>query len=325
ADGGNRPDVLVAPMTAFGARAAREKLRIPLVTVHLQPAAMISAYEVPVLMPGMHHMRKLPLWLRKLLVRAPNPMDRFTAPAIRRLCGAHAVQAPKSVWWDWTNSPDGVLCLFPEWFARPQPDWPNNLFQWQFPLEDLAAEQPLDHHLRQFLAAPGKPLVFTPGSANVQAERFFAVALEVTRRLGLRAVFVTRKLQQVPANLPETVLPVEYAPFSVLLPHAAAFIHHGGIGTLSQGLAAAVPQLVMAMAHDQPDNAHRLEQLGAGLGLTKKTFTPTNVTAALDKLLIDPAFSIASQKCAQRIATVRSSDEVVNWLESRPLSPILPS
>jgi UDP:flavonoid glycosyltransferase YjiC (YdhE family) len=54
---GQRPDLLMAACTVFGARLAREKHGIPLVTVHVQPAVMISAYEMPVLLPGMQHLR----------------------------------------------------------------------------------------------------------------------------------------------------------------------------------------------------------------------------------------------------------------------------
>ncbi len=40
----------------------------------------------------------------------------------------------------------------------------------------------------------------------------------------------------------------EFVPFGKLLKHASVFIHHGGIGTMSQGFRAGVPQMVMAMA-----------------------------------------------------------------------------
>jgi rhamnosyltransferase subunit B len=316
---GRQPDLLMAPCTAFGARLAREKFRIPLVTVDLQPAILISAYELPVLFPGMQYLRRLPLWLKKRLVRAPNPADRFAAPAVHRACAAQGITPPKNLWWDWGHSPDGVLCLFPAWFAQPQPDWPANLLQWDFPLEDLAAEQPLEGRLRHFLDAGEKPIIFTPGSANIQAERFFEVALAAAERLGKRAVFVTRKLQQLPPSLPHTILPVEYVPFSTLLPHAAAFVHHGGIGTLSQGFAAGIPQLIMAMAHDQPDNAYRLEQMGAGIGLTPRTFTPGNVAVAIEKLLTEPAFVGASREAAGRIAAAGDVARLVAWIEERKL------
>jgi len=313
-----RVDLLLAPCTAFGARLAREALGIPLISVHLQPAVLISAHETPVLFPGMEHLRKIPLWLRRRLVRLPNPADRFSAPSVNRACAARGIKPPRSLWWDWAHSPDGVLCLFPEWFARPQPDWPPHLLQCDFPLEDMAVEKPLGEDVRRFLAAGDRPVVFTPGSANIQARRFFQVALEAVQRLGKRALFVTRKLDQLPPALPASILPVEYAPFSTLLPHAAAFVHHGGIGTLSQGFAAGVPQLLMAMAHDQPDNAHRLWQLGAGIGITPRTFTPGRVVAALQKLLSDPAIQAAASKCAGRIAErCPSSEPLLRWIGER--------
>jgi rhamnosyltransferase subunit B len=58
-------------------------------------------------------------------------------------------------------------------------------------------------------------------------------------------------------------------------------VHHGGIGTAAQGLAAGVPQLVMPLAHDQPDNADRLKRLGVGRELRPKRFTAANVANEL--------------------------------------------
>jgi len=310
-------DLMLAPCTAFGARLAREAYGIPLINVHLQPAIMISAHEMPVLFPGMQHFSKLPLWLRKFLVRLPNPADRFAAGAVARACAKRNVTPPRSLWWDWAHSPDGSLCVFPEWFAAAQPDWPEGVKQWDFPLEDLATEQPLSGTVQAFLAAGEKPVVFTPGSANIHARRFFEVALEAVTRLKRRAIFATRKLDQLPAGLPDAILPVEYVPFSTLLPHAAAFVHHGGIGTLSQGFAAGVPQLIMAMAHDQPDNAWRLERLGAGLGLTTRTFTPERVHDALWRLLSEPRFSQAAKDCQERTLARRDPAGLAEWIEAR--------
>lgn len=319
---GRRPDLLVAPCTAFGARLAREKFGIPLVTVHVQPAVMISAYEPPVLLPGMEHVRLIPLWLRKLLVRLPDPAQRFSGPAVRRACERHQIPPPKSVWWGWAHSPDGVLALFPEWFAQPQPDWPEETLCWDFPLEDAAPERPLDERTEAFLASGPAPVVFTPGSANVQAKRFFEVALQAIQALKSRAIFVTRDLSQLPSPLPPEVLGVEYAPFSQLIPRAAAFVHHGGIGTLSQGLAAGVPQLVMAMAHDQPDNAWRLRRLGAGLSLSPRTFTPARVQSSLQRLLTEPAFQNAARACQDKFSRRPEVEALVSWLETRKLTSL---
>ncbi|MCC7217106.1 MAG: hypothetical protein IT517_10065 [Burkholderiales bacterium] len=311
------PDLMLAPMINFGARLVREKRGIPLISVHLYPMLFVSAHDLPLFAPVAHRLRRLPLWLRRALLLLPNPLDRSALPAVRTCCEAHGVEPPYSLWKQWWHSPDGVLALFPEWFAAPQPDWPHNMLQWDFPLEDMAAEQPLEPALRQFLAAGDKPVVFTAGTGQLHAESFFAEATELARQCGCRAVFLTRKLEQLPRALPETIFASAYAPFSALLPHARAFVHHGGIGTVSQSLAAGVPQLVVAMALDQPDNAERVERLGAGIATTADRFTAAHALPLLQRCLHDEAIRRASAACAERLRTRPATDALVAWVESR--------
>ena len=312
-----RPALMIGSLLAFGARLAREQFGIPLVTVHLQPSVMISMHDTPVFFSEAAWISRLPRWLKQIIFSLPNPADTHAKPHIRKACLEAGVKPPRGLFKEWWHSPDGVLLLFPDWFAAPQPDWPEHVFQHTFPLEDLAAERPLSPELQGFLAAGEKPVVFTPGSANIQAHRFFDSAFNAIAQLGKRAVFVTRDLSQIPANLPPNIAAVEYAPFSTLLRHASAFVHHGGIGTLSQGLAAGVPQLLMPMAHDQPDNENRLRRLGAGFGLVPKKFTPDRVAAALRRLISDAATTEAVWDCAERIAKSPSPDRVIEWLEAR--------
>jgi rhamnosyltransferase subunit B len=113
------------------------------------------------------------------------------------------------------------------------------------------------------------------------------------------------------------MMTVNYAPFSSLLKHASVFIHHGGIGTLSQGFAAGVPQLIMAMAHDQPDNADRLERLGAGTGLSVKQFTTERVTRELRRLLEENSFREAAMNLAAQVANAPDVEDLMRWIESR--------
>lgn len=310
-------DLMLSPMTVFGARLAREKLGIPLITVHLQPLAMVSVHEMPLFHPAMGWLRRMPVWFKRALLALPSPVDHFALPQVKRICEANGLTPPRSLFREWWHSPDGVLALFPGWFGNPQPDWPPSLLQWTFPLEDLSSEHPLTPKLLTFLANGERPVVFTPGSANVQATRFFEVAAAAVAEVGCRAVFVTRKPEQVPAGLPENVITLDYAPFGSLLKHASAFVHHGGIGTMAQGFAAGVPQLIMAMAHDQPDNADRLERLGAGLCLSVKQFTPERVTEDLKRLLDDPSFADAARRYAEGSDAGRSVDDLMRWIEKR--------
>jgi UDP:flavonoid glycosyltransferase YjiC (YdhE family) len=120
----------------------------------------------------------------------------------------------------------------------------------------------------------------------------------------------------LPPNLPETVRHFDYVPFSALLPRAAALVHHGGIGTLSQGFAAGVPQLIMPMSHDQPDNAARARRLGVGGSLSPRTFRGPAVAGELSRLLESREVHACCRELAGRLAVARPLDSVCDVIEA---------
>ena len=117
-------------------------------------------------------------------------------------------------------------------------------------------------------------------------------------------MLLTKFPEQLPPTLPPTAAHFAYVPLDVLLPRAAAFVHHGGVGSMSQGLAAGVPQLVMPLAHDQFDTAARIRRLGVGTGLGVRRFTGRRVARALAGLLESDAVAAACRAAAARL-TVR--------------------
>jgi UDP:flavonoid glycosyltransferase YjiC (YdhE family) len=69
-------------------------------------------------------------------------------------------------------------------------------------------------------------------------------------------------------------------------------VHHGGIGTTAQALAAGIPQLVIPFSHDQPDNAARIERLGVGRSLSPKAFQAPTAAKVLAELLNSPEVAV---------------------------------
>jgi rhamnosyltransferase subunit B len=65
-----------------------------------------------------------------------------------------------------------------------------------------------------------------------------------------------------------------------------ALVHHGGIGTASQAFAAGIPQLITPFAHDQFDNAARIERLGCGFQVASHGNSST-MLQSLKRLLED--------------------------------------
>jgi len=299
--GGDRP-LLMAPAPAFGARLAREKLGLSLVTVNLQPSLYRSIYETAYFGRGYGFLQRIPRWLKRVLFRLIDvQMNRVVTPGIVRACREAGQQPPKNAFRDWWQSPDGAICLWPEWFAAPQPDWPANARCIGFPLEDLASHHDANPELENFLAAGEPPILFTPGTAMAHGREFFEVAVRACVSASRRALFITRYADQLPAALPETVRHFDYLPFSEVLPRCAAIVHHGGIGTTSQALAAGIPQLIMPLAHDQPDNAARLARLRASRVLPPARYTVTRAVRELQRLMNDPSYGDDARRLAGQV------------------------
>lgn len=308
--------VVFASGVCFGARIAQERLGTRLVTHHLAPSLLWSRVVPPVLAGPTA--ARLPLAFQAALHRlAVAIVDRTLGPATNAFRRRLGLPPARDLFFAWPNSPARVLGLFPAWFAPPQPDWPPQTRLTGFPLFD----PPARHAAAP--APPGgsgdgpAPLVFTPGSGNIQARRFFAAAIEASAALGRPALLLTRHREQLPATLPAGVIQRDYLPLRALLPRAAALIHHGGIGTTAQGLAAGLPQLLMPMSYDQPDNAARLGRLGVGAALPPARFTGPRVADALAMLLRDDLVRHRCHELAARCdpeaaleATVRAIEEV---------------
>jgi UDP:flavonoid glycosyltransferase YjiC (YdhE family) len=293
-----RETIVVGSILALGSRLLHDSTGVPFVTVHLQPSVLRSVIDPPSF--GFYMPRSR--WGRKLFFKLADwlALDRYLRGPInaeRRRLGLPPI-ARVEPWW---HSPQRVVCLFPRWFAPPAPDWPPQVVQTGFPLADGGKAQPLTAELSRWLDAGEPPVVATFGSAMMHADKLFAASIEACGKIGQRVLLLTPFAEQLPAELPPHAAHFDYAPFRSLFPRAAAIIHHGGIGTTSQCLAAGRPQLIVPHSHDQPDNALRVQRLNAGLSLKPGAATPRAMADAVRALLNDSRFIDGAAACAQRI------------------------
>ena len=123
---------------------------------------------------------------------------------------------------------------------------------------------------------------------------YFEIAYEAIKRLGLRAVFLVGKN---PRRIPSATMTdpsvhiSNYEPFSKLFPRGAVIVHQCGIGTTGQALASGRPQILVPFAHDQPDNARRLVELGVGISIPACRLNVTRLTIALKTVTENEGFS----------------------------------
>jgi rhamnosyltransferase subunit B len=302
--------VVAAAGMMFGARIAQEKLGVLLATVHLSPLCFRSAHD-PVPWP-----RWAPLAVRQALFWAlDRAIDRLFGAAINKFRARLGLPPASRVFSRWWNSPQLVLGLFPDWLSPPLPDWPSNTVLTGFPLDDDLRPFGGQRELDQFLAAGGRPLVFSHSSAVLDAGRFFAASLAVARSLGRRAVLLTPHGEQVPRPLPAAVRHFPFVPHRSLLPHAAALVHHGGIGTAFQALAAGVPQLIVPIFLDQPDNGRRFTRLGVAAAVATGSYRPGEVSRKLDRLLGSDAVAERCREYARRCRGANAAEKACVALE----------
>ena len=289
--------VVAASSLALAARIAQDKFNIPLATIHLSPAIFRSTISPPKL-PGLFMPAWLPRSFKEFLFAVGDRIviDRLIAPPVNKFRAQLGLPPVHRILNNWWHSPTRVIGLFPDWYAPPQSDWPPQTRLTGFPLFDELTIRPAPADLQDFLAAGDAPIVFTPGSAMHHADDFFRTSLAACQKLNRRAIFLSGHTGHIPPNLPPTIRHFSYIPLSNLLPKSAAVIHHGGIGTSAQSLAAGIPQIICPFSHDQPDNADRLNRLGVAKIIPPHRYRTPHVSAVLHDLLNDPA---ATARCTQ--------------------------
>ncbi len=212
---------------------------------------------------------------------------------------------------------DLTVMLVPEWFAGPHPDWPSPLQMASFPLYQLSPDAALPAALSNFLNAGDRPIVFTPGTGHAHADAFFRAAIVASARLKRRAIFLTPLRTQIQAVLPDTIHWQPYVCLKALLPHVAAIVHHGGIGTTAEALRAGVPQLAVPFAWDQFDNGARIAALGVGNVLHAQKLTARRLEQALAAILTSSAMLTQCAHMAKEFAAHPGIENVCQEIEEK--------
>jgi UDP:flavonoid glycosyltransferase YjiC (YdhE family) len=315
-------DVLVGHAIAFATPTVAEYLKKPWISVALQPSIFLSAIDPPMI-PGAPYL--LPLHARvpgftRLFFRLARRVARGWGDPINALRSRLGLRRFRNPVFDDMFSPYGTQAWFSRIFAQPQPDWPAHTTITGFPFYDkLEPGQGLSSALAEFLDAGPAPVVFTLGSTAVfDAGAFYTETLAAVRKTGCRAVLLTGHdaPNKLSGAVPDDVFATEYAPYSELLPRAAATVHQGGVGTTAQALRSGRPMIVVPYSHDQPDNGARVRRLGAGRGIPRGKYRAERVAKELKILLADGIYAEAAARAAREIAREDGARAACEGLEA---------
>jgi len=289
----DRDTVLVGTLWAFSARFMQERHGTPYVSVQVSPSTLLSAH-VPPTHPRLTIPARWPLPVKAALMTLIERLvlDRVCGPALDAVRRDLGLAPARRVLGRWLHSTDGVLCLFPDWFAPAQRDWPARLLQSGFPLFNDVATPDDDPALDAFLAAGEPPVVFTAGSTLVDHAAYARAVADAMRATGARGILLSPH-DAAPDG--DRLLVRRFVPMRTLLPRCRALVHHGGIGTAALAFEAGIPQVVTPFAHDQFDNAQRVATSGAGIRIDAPV-DGARLGAALMRVLNEPEFAVYAER-----------------------------
>jgi rhamnosyltransferase subunit B len=261
---------------------------MPWASTLLAPLGFFSVTDLPALPPApwLVHLRGLGPWFGRTVVALSRRATRAWTEPVDRLRDDLGLPRGRHALFDGQFSAILNLALFSRLLATPQPDWPPHVQTTGFVFYNGPGT--LEPAVEAFLDAGTPPVVFTLGSSAVGAAgRFYEESVNAVRRLGIRAVLLTGGfVENQPAGPPsKDVLLVDRAPHQLLFPRASAVVHQGGIGTTAQALRSGHPMLVVPHAHDQPDNAFRVTNLGVARTVFPRRYKAPRVARELERLL----------------------------------------
>lgn len=330
ADATRDADLLVSQsLMALAAPLVAARTGIPWVSAVFQPMSFFSVHERPNYLP-------FPLlpWLcgrspqvhQNIFQYVRKHTEQWVQPVLelRQSLGIAAQGHPM---YEGQHSPDCVLAMFSPMMGGPQPDWPPSVLQTgtaQWPQQAA----PLPDAVRRFIERDDRPLaVFTLSSAaSNDAGDFYRNSFKASAALGIRALLITSGLSassRLPEPLPDWACRVDYAAFEDVFPHAAVVVHAGGIGTAFKALQAGASQVVVPHAHDQLDNALRLERLGVARVIRGKRAGAGALRRALRSVLADGRMKATAAAAAQQARAedglTRACDVIENVLREQVL------
>ncbi|MET1071165.1 MAG: glycosyltransferase [Umezawaea sp.] len=126
-------------------------------------------------------------------------------------------------------------------------------------------------------------------------------------------VIVTARAEQLSADIDLTrVRPVGFVPLAELLPAVDLVVTAGGTGTLLAALAHGLPMVVRPFVADQPWNAARVADLGAGVVIDD----PAEASTAARLVADNPKYREAAQAAAADLESMNSPEAALRALLS---------
>lgn len=150
---------------------------------------------------------------------------------------------------------------------------------------------------------------------------FYEDCMEAFKEMNIQFIMAVGKnidinrFKKIPANF----IVKNFLPQVEILKNAAAFVTHGGMNSVNEGLFYGVPLIVVPQSVDHPLVAQRVVELGAGISLDKDEITHGILQRTLAKILTKDSYRRNSQIIGESLRIAgghkKAADEILQWKE----------
>lgn len=212
---------------------------------------------------------------------------------IALLCEHYHLKPPRDIFAIFHNYGDLALVYTSRVFQLDAASFDEDHFKFVGPLITSRTQAPPF----PFAKLSKQPIIYISlGTMYSDRATFFHTCLEALAESPWQIVMATgHNLDPALSGpLPPHIIVEKFVPQLEVLQHTALFITHGGMNSISEALYYHVPMVVIPQSMDQPWNAARVAELGAGKMLTNAQVTPESLRRSIEEVLANPSFARAA-------------------------------
>jgi UDP:flavonoid glycosyltransferase YjiC (YdhE family) len=199
-------------------------------------------------------------------------------------------------WPDVFAGHDRLLSVVPSVFDAPVANVPSSMRHFGFLVSRTAASE------RHVGFPPGdEPAVLVGLSTTYHhhQQELLHTIVDALGRLPVRALVTTAGVVDPSAlQHPPNVTITDHVPHVSVLDQTAVMVTHAGLGSVAAALSFGVPLVCTPISRDQPLNAQRVSQLGAGLALDRES-SADEIRCAVQDVLTAPHYREAAASIAE--------------------------
>jgi MGT family glycosyltransferase len=168
----------------------------------------------------------------------------------------------------------------------------------------------------EWLDPARRHVLVSMGTLNAGAwKQLWPAVLDATEELADELHLICVARPEMLADPPAHILVRRRVPQVDLLRHVDAVVSHGGYNTVCETLAHGVPLVVVPLRHDQPFNARRVVDAGAGIQVRFSRLGAQDLHAAVRAVLDDPSYREAARRLQASFTAAGGAASAADRLE----------